>query len=64
MPRFKNPEELETFIISLENANKGLSEDVKKLKEQLKKLRKSKKSEMDTWFYGEEKDENDENEKE
>lgn len=66
MKKFKNPDELEDFITALENSNKTLSEDVKKLKEQLKKLRKSQnqKSEMEIWFYGEKEDENDEDEKE
>lgn len=64
MKRFKSPEELEDFITSLENANKGLSEDVKKLKEQLKKLRKSQKDEMNDWFFGEKEDESEETQEE
>jgi hypothetical protein len=62
--RFKSPEELEDFIEKLETANKGLSDDVKKLKEQLKKLRSKNKSDIDNWFYGnkeEEEEEEDEN---
>ncbi|HLF51516.1 hypothetical protein [Flavobacterium sp.] len=63
MAKWKNPDELETFIDNLEKSNKVLSDEVTQLKKELKKLQAMKKSDFEQWFYGE-KNENDEDEKE